>query len=397
MDVNRAPDGFDPEDIAPPAMRERNWPINSLALDLSGRCNIACRYCAESATQPKHRRRMSEAVLEAALEQLACESDFDQFKSIRLGSGEPLLAKPLARHLDRRLKELAKEGRAVPQVFVTTNGTRLDRETREWLIETGWHVKISLDGPAHVHDRWRVTAKGGPTYDQIAEVATELARRIPDRFSVTAVLCRGSDPQEVFSAIAAIGVRRIEMVPVAHHNPDILPDETDIAHYQGFVSEYAKAYASRVDTQPELVRVINAARRVMGYDVKTVTCGAGRNFLGVGPDGGLYPCFRFIGLDGFLVGDVIRGSSADALRAFQSYAGRSYECREQCRCCWAAPLCGGPCFAEAELFGAGEGAPFAVHCHYIKADSIAAINLVEELRKTNPERLLDFLAGVVEF
>ncbi len=397
MDIDRAPAGFDPEDIAPPAMRDREWPINSLALDLSGRCNLACRYCAESATQPKHRRRMTETVLDAALDQLAGEPDVNQFKSIRLGSGEPLLAGSLLRRLDRRLKQLATEGRAVPQVFITTNGTRLDRETREWLIGTGWQVKISLDGPAHVQDRWRVTAKGGPTYAQVAEVVAELARRIPDRFSVTAVLCRGNEPKEVFDAIAALGVRRIEMVPVAHHRQEILPDQADRARYRDFVLAYAGDYASGPNGQPELVRVINAARRVMGYDVKSVTCGAGRNFLGVGPEGDLFPCFRFVGLDQFVVGDVQRGPSARALRAFRSKAGRSYEYRERCHGCWAAPLCGGPCFAEAELFGPGAGAPFDGHCHYVKADSMAAVTLVEKLRKTDPERLLDLLAGLVEF
>ena len=395
MDLHKPPRDFDPADVAPPPLPDREWPITSLALDVSGRCNLACRYCAESATQPQRRPNMSKTVLDAALRRLICDAPPDSFKSIRLGSGEPLLARPLLHHLRRRLDEYANAGWRVPEVFITTNGTRLDPATREWLIATGWNLKISLDGPAHVHDRWRVTAKGRPSFDRVSAAVAELAQRIPERFSVTAVLCRDSDPAEVFASIAELGVRRIEMVPVAHHDPDILPGSDDRQNYRTFVFDYADSYGVD-DEQPELVRVVNAARRVMGYDVKRVSCGAGRNFIGVGPDGKCYPCFRFIGVDRFCLGDSLADLSQHALQEFQRAGGRSYEARKPCTDCWAAALCGGPCFAEAELFGPGDGIPFALHCEYVKADASAAVSLVKRLRQQDPERLLGLLPDMVD-
>jgi uncharacterized protein len=396
MTVTLAPTGFDPEDIAPPALQERDWPITSLAFDLAGRCNLACRYCAEAATQPARRTRMSEAVLDRALDLLAADRGSGARQSIRLGSGEPMLAKPLLRRLDQRLRQMRTGGRTVPQVFLTTNGTLLDRKTRNWLLETGWQVKVSLDGPAAVHDRWRVTVRGRPTHRIASAAAADLARRMPERFSVSAVLCRGNDPAAVFGAIAKLGVRRIELVPVGHPDAAIVPDEQDMARYRDFVHEYAQRFAAGEKDLAELVRVVNAARRVMGYDVKRIVCGAGRTFLGVGPRGHLYPCFRFIGVAAYCLGTLADGPSSRALEEFQQAAGRPYDRRQECRDCWAAPICGGPCFAEAELMGPGDGRPFALHCNYVKADAEAAIALVQGIRRRDPEGLLELLEGLVE-
>jgi uncharacterized protein len=397
LEQHSKPPGFDPGDIEPPPFRDRDWPLESLALDVSGHCNLACRYCAEAASQPRRRPAMDETVLDRAVERLFAEEGTRNTKSIRLGSGEPLLAKNLLQRLAERLAAARQAGLKTPEVFLTTNGTLLDAETRDWLVATGWHVKVSLDGPPAIQNRWRTGPKGRPTYAKVAEAVMDLARRIPKRLSVTAVLCRDSDPAEVFAAIANLGARRIELMPVGHRDPAIRLSTADIAGYRRFAEDYAHRYVATKDQElPELVKVINAARRVMGYDVKRVACGAGRSFFGIGPGGDLYPCFRFIGVEAYRLGDIAAGLDTEAVRRFQRDGGRPYDARGHCRDCWAAPLCGGPCFAEAELLGSGGGNPLAVHCEYVRADATAAIELVDGLRQREPERLLSLLAGLVD-
>lgn len=389
------PSGFDPKDIAPPLLEERDWQINSLALDLSGRCNLACRYCAEAATQPAQRPGMSEEVLALALEFFSAHTSPGGFSSIRLGSGEPMLAKPLLRRIEQRLRRGGGAETGKQQVFITTNGTLLDSETRDWLVASGWNVKISLDGPAAIHDRWRVTPQGRPTYATVAAAVGDLSRRIPARFGVSAVICRGNDPASVFEGIADLGVPRIDLVPVGHPDPAIMPDQDDAARYREFALNYAERYVAGDRGLPALVKVINSARRVMGYDLKRLACGAGRTFFGVGPAGDFYPCFRFIGIEAFRLGNLSEGLEPVALEEFRQQTGRPYERRDDCRDCWAAPICGGPCFAEAALMG-NNGRPLALHCEYVRANAEAAIALVQGLRRRDPERLLEILAGLVE-
>lgn len=384
------PPGFAAEDVAaPPLSDEIPWKVNSLAIDASGSCNMGCRYCAEATTQPP-RAPMTPETLDAAWSLLFPDGRLRGGTTLRFGSGEPLLAIPLLRRLAELLEQGADSESSRPEVFITTNGTLIDDPTADWLATTGWHIKVSLDGPASIHDRWRVMPDGRGTHGRVREAVLGLARRIPDRFSVTAVLCRGADPREVFESIADLGVKRIELVPVAHHNSEFLPDAADVARYYEFVRDHARRILRNEQAPPPtLVRFANRIPRIMGYDNGRIQCGAGRSFYGVGPGGDLYPCFRFIGLDAYRLGHV--SSGVDNAAAFRAGPGRPYEGRAPCRDCWAAPLCGGPCFACAEMFGPGDGAPFSVNCAYVLADAQAAVRLVDQLREQAPERLLAFL------
>jgi uncharacterized protein len=377
--------------LIPPSIGHAPWRVSAVALDVSGRCNMACRYCAEAAMQPR-RCAMSTKVLEAAWRLLFPDGKPRPGSSIRLGSGEPLLAFPLINRLARLIERSggsAAEGR--PAIFLTTNGTLLNTKLREWLIRSGWNVKVSLDGPGPLHDRWRIMPGGTGTFERVAEAVRELARRMPERLSVTAVLCRGADPEEVFNAIVALGVRRIELVPVAHCDASVLPGKVDIRRYELFVRSFA--YQARDDKNglPSLVRFENCVRRAMGYDLHRVPCGAGRTFLGVAPDGTLYPCFRFIGIPEYRLGRLPGSPDAAPAKAFERGPGKPYENRAECSECKIAPLCGGPCFAVAEMFGPGCGAPLEAHCGYTRANATWAVWLVEQLRKRNAERLFRYL------
>jgi len=412
-----APPGFDPRDVAPRTLRDGPWRVTSLALDVSGNCNLACRYCAEAATMPR-RQPMTPDLLDAALALLRAGGPLGPGASLRFGSGEPLLALPLL----HRVVELLGDGQGGgggyggrngdgngdgngngggarrPLLFLTTNGTLLDDATASWLFASGFYVKVSLDGPQPTHDAWRQRPGGDGTWGAVTEAVARLVRLMPDRVSVTAVLCRGADPDRVFAAAAALGVKRIELVPVAYRDAAVRPASADIGRYQAFVLDYARRYAAAGDGEapPILIRFAARVARAMGYGNVAIPCGAGRSFLGAGADGGLYPCFRFIGLEEYRLGDVAAGPDPARTNAFQRGPGRPYQGRGPCRACWGAPLCGGPCYACAEMFGPGDGRPVAAHCEYTLADARAAVWLVNRLRRRDPRRLLTFIPGVAD-
>ncbi|MEI9477831.1 MAG: radical SAM protein [Deltaproteobacteria bacterium] len=390
------PAGFIPDDVIPPLLHQGQWPLKAIAFDLSGGCNLACRYCAEAASQPK-RNPMSEKVLDAALDMLFPGGRMGEHISLRFGSGEPLLAFSLLKMVDKRMEKMrGGNGSQRPEFFLTTNGTLINEEVAKWLISSSWHVKISFDGPKSIHDAWRVFPDNSGSYDVIKPVIKRLVRRIGKRFSVTAVLCKGTNPKEVFNNIASMGVNRIELVPVVHHNISWLPDSSDLESYRMFLQDYVNCFLREEGKgkTPILTRFAEKVRRVMGYGNTRIPCGSGRSFYGIGPEGTVYPCFRFVGLDGYALGDVFSGIDEKLVSAFRSGPGRGYEERIPCKKCWVAPLCGGPCFSCAELFGPGEGRPLAVHCAYVRADAVAAVRLVNELKKNNPQRLLSFLPEI---
>lgn len=379
----QSPQGFDPREVFPPPLPDRPSPIASIALDLSGRCNLACRYCAESATQPT-RPAMTAEMLEQVLTWFCAERS-ECSRSVHIGSGEPLLALPLLRRIDLWARtERGNPGDRVP-VFLSTNGTLLDRTTTEWLATAGWEIKISIDGPKAIHDRWRVTRNGGGTFDRVESAARVLAQCLAGRLTLVAVLCRGADPCASYDLAASIGASHIEFVPVATHDREIRPGSADLARYREFIFEYARRRADVNRSLPQVCRFERYVLRTMGYHNRRVPCAAGRTYVGVGPDGALYPCMRFVGIERYRIGQLPEGVDPDATLAFQRGPGRTFDQRDSCRACWAAPLCGGPCFACAELFDIEH------LCEVYRADAAAAVWLVQQLRERAPERLVSFL------
>lgn len=383
---------FDPSDIEPPLLPDDKdqFDITSLALDVAGRCNLNCVYCAERATQPK-RVSMSGETLQKAIDFLFKCSSRGIPVSVHLGSGEPLMEPLLVRQAGRSVKKLAKKQNRDFALYLTTNATLIDDEVQNWLIKDNWDIKVSLDGQAEIHDRYRVDENGKGTFERIKKVVKNLSQFIPEQLSTTSVITHGTNFYNVFYGIAGMGVKHIELIPVAERiGSSIILDDNDVSNYRDFVYDYAFRLAGGEEL-PRLNSFAKRVHQVMGYRNSRIPCGAGRNFLGVGPDGDLYPCFRFIGQENYRLGHIETGPEPKKVKWFIQRGGRSYEKRDSCKDCWAAGLCGGPCFAVSELMDYQDSSLLPGYCGMVIAESEAAIWLIDNLRELNPKRLIEFL------
>jgi len=392
----QVPEKFSAEDLAPEKLGSAHK-FYSYALDISGNCNLNCKYCAENETQPSGRKSMTLETLHSIWSFIHPDGKPRKGISLHFGSGEPLLSFLLLQELDRLIKEKYEDsGIKKPVVYITTNGTLLTKKRMDWLADTGWHIKISFDGPRNIQDKWRVFKNGTGTYYAIVDNINTLAMAIPERFSVTSVLSRGTKPMEVFDFISSLGVKQIELVPIVHNNDEMLLNSSDIDAFESFLKTYTNRIIESSKKQPRLIRFINRVRRVMGYDNNYVQCGAGRNFMGIDAHGEIFPCFRFIGMNDYKLGNINSDANMQLVSEFAEGAGCAYNNRPVCSKCWAAPLCGGPCFAVNETF-ADEHEPFLLHCIYALLESKYATELVVKLQDKNPEKLLDFLPNIPTF
>lgn len=383
------PPDFDPDNLVLPKTHATKWRMCSLALDASGQCNMRCSYCAESATMPR-RKPMSALVFSRALRFLFMNLPPNASPSLRFGSGEPLLAAPLLEQSAVESQRLSDEFRlAPPQFFLTTNGTLLDKKMLRMFTSPEWHVKVSLDGPPHLHDAHRKYADGRGTSRKVVDAVKKLYEVIGDRLSITAVLSPGADPAEVFEFCESLKVAQIELLPVAEsaQGPSFTSD--DLRRYRSFVAAYARDLA-RGHRRSALSRLSNMIPRALGFGSQRYRCGAGRSLYAAGPDGSLYPCFRMVGVPYFQVGSIFSKIDDNALSRFRQTTGRSFLKRAACRVCWARALCNGPCFALTGLMHLQPGNN-SIQCAYTRIDATEAVQLVSTLQNTSPRRLLEFL------
>lgn len=96
-----------------------------------------------------------------------------------------------------------------------TNGIALDDDWVSFLKENNFHVGLSIDGPQHLHDRYRKTRNGKPTFDFVMSAARKLVAAEVS-FAALCVVNRANakHPKEVYRFLAdEIGTWRIQFNP----------------------------------------------------------------------------------------------------------------------------------------------------------------------------------------
>ena len=112
------------------------------------KCNLDCGFCD---TTERHQKPVNELSLKRHIALLEEAKEMGVRRAFVLGGGEPLLAKDKTPAILRHIKTLGMEG------ILTTNGTLMDEQLREQLVDTAFdEIHFSIDGPrAEIHDELR--------------------------------------------------------------------------------------------------------------------------------------------------------------------------------------------------------------------------------------------------
>jgi uncharacterized protein len=142
--------------------------LNQLLLEVTGNCNLNCRYCQTSgkyARPGKSQEHMSREICREALDFFCKRSLTDKKSAISFYGGEPLLRFDLIKDAVQYVqKNYDKDGFGFN---LTTNGTLLNREMIDYFITNDFSLLISLDGPEKINDRYRVFKDGQGTFRTI--------------------------------------------------------------------------------------------------------------------------------------------------------------------------------------------------------------------------------------
>lgn len=166
---------------------ELTWTIDNskkhLLLSLTNSCNLNCAYCIYHDSRYVDRKLiyMSKDTVRNAISIFAETSMNNEVVAIGFYGGEPLLAFDTIQFAIKYAKKLMV-GRQI-NFAITTNGMLLKDDIVDFLVENDVICTVSLDGPERVHDMYRVTQSGAPSYNTIMENISRMKKRYPDYFS----------------------------------------------------------------------------------------------------------------------------------------------------------------------------------------------------------------------
>ncbi len=325
-------------------------PLRSVSLSVAQKCNLGCTYCyAQQGDFGGAPRDMPAEVAEAALQLLFKTAPAGERVNVAFLGGEPLTNRKLIRSATARAIELAA-GRNVQVGFaMTTNATLLTPDDAEFFAQHGFAVTVSLDGDAAVQDAQRPFKGGNGSYARtIARLAPLLA--LQDRVQVFArvsVTPRNLEIGRVLEHLANLGFRSVGFSPV-------LTSPSGAGTLQGedletLLAQMISCGRDFVDqaicgARPVFANLASALIEIHRGTHRPYPCGAGAGYAGVGADGGLYACHRFVGDDAGALGDVHDGM--DRGRQQQWLDDRAVDRQTPCTTCWARYLCGGGCHHE---------------------------------------------------
>ena len=146
----------------------RHYRFHAMLKPSGAECNINCDYCfylhKTDLLQHQPHARMDEATLAQHIRQYIEAQTGEQVVFSWQGGEPTLMGLDFFRRVVALQAQFAKPGQRIEN-DLQTNGIALDDEWVGFLKQHGFHVGLSIDGPRELHDIYRKTNNGKPTFD----------------------------------------------------------------------------------------------------------------------------------------------------------------------------------------------------------------------------------------
>jgi len=342
-------------------------PLTSILIKPAGPdCNMACTYCfylKKSDLFPKSPiHRMSDEILDEIIRQVLTQAG--DFVSFGWQGGESTL---MGLDFFRRAVEFQKKygfGQTVGN-GLQTNGLLLDRQWASFLQKYQFLVGLSLDGPEHIHNRYRFLQGGQGSWSQVMD----RAKLLLDSGVAVNVLTVVNDysvqfPEEIYAFHKNLGLAYMQFIPCLEPEPGA-PDKkapysaTPEAYGEFLVKLFDLWLADFVDGQPTTsIRFFDSIfYTYVGLEPPDCTllpqCGV---YIVAEHNGDVYPCDFFVE-PGLKLGNIKEKKVIDMLNSrFQSAFGlRKSALSDTCLSCRWLAHCNGGCPKDRRFYHAKPG------------------------------------------
>lgn len=357
------------EDIAD-RKDEKNY-IKAMCLNIAHDCNLRCKYCfASQGDYSGKKSLMSCEVGKAAVDFIIHNSGHRRNIEVDLFGGEPLMNFDVVKSVVEYGREQGlKHGKNI-RFTMTTNATLLNDEIIDYLDRNMGNIVLSIDGRKDVNDNVRVRRDGKGTYE---DIFPKIKKMVDKRSEGKQYYVRGTftsknlDFYNDVMELANLGFKEISIEPV------VLPEDSELSlkeeHLGTIFEQYEKIALELLkrDASGESFKFYHFNMDLDGGPCvyKRISgCGAGFEYVAVTPEGDVYPCHQFVGIDGYKLGTVYSNEiNKDLSNKFQH--ANLYN-KQGCSDCWAKFYCSGGCQANNYNFNKDILVPYSLGCELQK-------------------------------
>jgi len=323
-----------------------------MAKPSGAKCNLDCRYCfylEKEKLYPGGAHRMSDAVLEAyILGQLAAQPEGAEVLFAWQG-GEPTLMGLDFFEKAVALQKAHGRSRRISNAF-QTNGILLNDAWGRFLSRENFLVGLSVDGPAELHDLYRVDKGGRPTFERVMQ-GGEVLKRHGVEFNTLSVIHRESArrPLEVYEFLKEMGSTHMQFIPLVERlgeSEEASPASVCAGDYGSFLTgiwdHWIRHDVGRIYVQLFDVALGIWLGRPADLCLFRETCGEA---LALEHNGDLYSCDHFVTAR-HRIGNLLDRSLGDMVRdpaQLEFGRAKSATLPRQCRECEVRFACQGEC------------------------------------------------------
>lgn len=341
-------------------------PVKALCLNISHDCNLRCKYCfASTGDFGTGRKLMPFEVGKAAIDFLLENSVGRENLEVDFFGGEPLMNFEVVKQIVAYARSKEKEYHKNFRFTMTTNGILLNDEIIDYLNKEMYNVVLSIDGRKEVNDNMRVRVDGSGSYDKILPGFKKLVEKRGEKeWYVRGTYTKENlDFSEDIFHLYEQGFEEISVEPVIED-----PEKVYAIKEEDLEKIYAE-YDKLVDRITEIRKSgkhINFFHFMIDLDqgpcvVKRLRgCGSGNEYICITPDGDIYPCHQFVGIEEYKMGNIEEGTFDENIK--KEFAGSHVYSKPACGDCWARFYCSGGCNANNYIYNGDIHKAYELSC-----------------------------------
>jgi len=370
--------------------------INVLYLLLTDRCNFRCSYCffekgftGQASSSDMSKEAAKKAIdlyqknLKKAIEEKLVEP---RDASIIFYGGEPLLNAKVLKFAVQYISELQEKNLLPKELLmnINTNGSLLTKDICRLLKKYNIENDISIDGPAEVHNKYRLYPNGKGTFDDVIK-GFYLSKKEGVKTCISCTI--GKHDMEKLPEIFRWFTDELKANAVGFNpllwSPEIQTDELYDQKVAKLLIKCFKIARKKGMYEARMMRKVRAF--IEGYTYPFDCCAHGKQLV-VSPDGKVGVCHAYCSSKKFFT--EMKNLDPYNHPYWQKWSRISPLNNKECLDCEALTICGGGCPYNAEMKHGNISAIDSSFCNHAKTTLRWLIeDLYEKTIKTQEEKL----------